>query len=362
MRIERTGEISKLTPKVKSFLVNSLGGVDLDEMQSAEERRADFSCLRALLAVELKTLEEDGSQRIDNLTDELRERDDWPLFLGSAPIESFLKHMDGREDLNRRILNRVGRGITNHLKKANRQLEAHKKAFPRQSSVRMLLLVNEDHEVYTPHVVTHVLWHALKRIEDGRPLYEFVDVVIYLTERHAQVINGEVTLPISVIHGWRTVENDWIEDVGQFVARRWGSWNAVRTFDADADFADFSSIEHIPETMKKHELWRLQYRRTPYLRGATFDQLRNRFDEAIATSTLGMVKGSPVKVSQDTLSKNWELFTHIMEEMSHRGIPVTQFPYEKERQVAAARRLGVPEIGVRWISTIYRSAPAGTRR
>ena len=88
MRIERTGKVDPLTPRIEAFLRGALAGVSLDEVQDASDLRIDFSCLRGLLAVELKTLEDDGADRMENLTRELRERDDWPLFLGSAPIQS----------------------------------------------------------------------------------------------------------------------------------------------------------------------------------------------------------------------------------------------------------------------------------
>jgi hypothetical protein len=78
MRIERTGTVEPLTPQVIAFLTESLGGISLDDTHSHEATRIDYTCLRGLLAVELKTLEEPGTERLDNLTEQLRERDDWP--------------------------------------------------------------------------------------------------------------------------------------------------------------------------------------------------------------------------------------------------------------------------------------------
>jgi hypothetical protein len=177
MRIERTGRVPPLTPRIQRFLKEALCGVVLDDVQSPNELRADYSCLRGLLAIELKSLEEDASERLGNLTGELRQRDDWPVFLGSAPIQSFIKHTSDPEGLNRRVVERIGRSAINHLKNLNHQLEAHCTKFPRKNCVRALVLVNEDHEVYDPSTVSFVLWQALNRAKDGKPLYENIDFI-----------------------------------------------------------------------------------------------------------------------------------------------------------------------------------------
>jgi hypothetical protein len=84
MRIERKGPVAKLTPRLERFFVEALGGEPLDAIQHPEARKADFRCLRGLLAIELKSLEQDGSERMDNLARELSERPDWPVFYGSV--------------------------------------------------------------------------------------------------------------------------------------------------------------------------------------------------------------------------------------------------------------------------------------
>jgi len=53
MRLERTGPVEPLSPRIEKFIVERLGGVLLDEIQGSEERRADYVCLRGLLAIEI---------------------------------------------------------------------------------------------------------------------------------------------------------------------------------------------------------------------------------------------------------------------------------------------------------------------
>lgn len=168
MRIERTGDVAPLTPRVEKFVVEALSGISLDDPESANDMRPDDICLDGRLVIELKTLAEDGSERIDNLADELQQRDDWPMFLGSAPMKAFIQNTTDPEGIRRQVIERLGRGIINHLKKANRQLEAYMKTATAKNLVRMLVLVNEDHESYDPHMVSYVLWHAVRRMKVAR--------------------------------------------------------------------------------------------------------------------------------------------------------------------------------------------------
>ncbi|WP_145953437.1 hypothetical protein [Oceaniglobus indicus] len=113
MRVERKGHVQKLTPLVERFLVEALRGVCLDDPENSEQRRVDYSCLSGLLAIEIKSLEDDASERMNNLTDELRKRDDWPVFLGSAPMQSFVRHLEDSEQVERKVLDRMGRAVKN---------------------------------------------------------------------------------------------------------------------------------------------------------------------------------------------------------------------------------------------------------
>lgn len=133
MRIERKGNVGKLTPRVERFLTQALGGISLDSTEHAEARKADYKCLRGLLAIELKSLEEHASERVGNLTEKLQERPDWPEFYGSWPLQSILTNMTEPDDVKRQLIDRVGRAIKSHMRKANKQLAAHAAAFPRQN-------------------------------------------------------------------------------------------------------------------------------------------------------------------------------------------------------------------------------------
>ncbi len=354
MRIERTGPVEPLTPRLVRFLEDGLGATALDDLQRPEDRRADYACLNGLLAIELKTLEEDAAERMDNLTEELRQRDDWPIFLGSAPMQAFIENTSDPEGVRLKVLNRVGRAIINHLKKANKQLAAHAEAFPRKNLVRVMLLVNEDHEIYDPEMVAYILHHALRRTEKGAPLYPKVDAVIFMSERHATTIERRIAFPIVYVQGAPMAEASWKDAVVERFMRGWADWNQNPLHTVDGLATKFTTIDHIPESAPRHERWRTDYRRNPYMRHLTNDQLRDRFDESIFISTLAFIKGSPAKPSQQTMMANMALFTHLMLEMGDRAIPITQFQHSAERLIAAGGRLHMPDSIIHWVEQFER--------
>lgn len=343
--------MAKLTPRLERFFVEALGGEALDDVQHAEARKADFKCLRGLLAVEIKSLEEDASERMDNLTDELRERPDWPIFLGSAPMQSFLKHIQKPEEIKHRLVDRIGRAIRNHMRKANKQLAAHEATFPRKNMVKVMVLANEDHEIYAPEMVAYLVHHLLLRQRNGTPLYPNIDAVIFLSERHAAPVNRQIAFPILCIEG-ESIENAaWKRDVTETFLTRWAKWNGVPLHHSDPRTQKFTTIDHIPEQMKRYEQWELDYKRRSYMSDFTDEQLRERFDEITCVSSLAFIKDSPLKPSRDVIMWSMSSMSHMMLEMGWRGIPVTQFRYGPERLAAAARRLHLPTNVVGWFES-----------
>jgi hypothetical protein len=349
-RIERSGPVDPLTPRVERFIREALCGQSLDEMQSANELRADYVCLRGLVAIELKTLEDDGQERVDNLLDQLRQRPDWPIFLGSAPLQSFIQNTDDPDELGKRVLERIGRGITRPLQKANRQLEAHQTNFPRPNLVKLLVLVNEDHQAYDPHTVSYLLWHAVRR-EDAadQPRFAHVDAIIYFTERHATVVENLLTFPITIVEGAGVYDAPWKSEVIDFVERRWIKFCGYPDLSSKPDLSEFSTIDHIPEEAPRHERWRTDYSRNSYMKSLSNEQLQEVFDEIMLLSTLSFLKDPPIRIEKTNTTEVMECFTHMMQEMGDRAIPVTEFEHSPERDVAAARRLELPKSVDAWI-------------
>lgn len=350
MRIERTGPVVPLTAPVFRFLEEALGGVSLDACGD-KFTRPDYACLRGLLVVEVKTLEGPPKERLDNAIGPEKQREDWPVFFGSWPVASVLKNLEGREAVERRLNERLGRPIRTHITKASDQLRSHCEREKRRSSVRLLLLVNEDHEAYTPDVIRFVAGRELWRVKpDGSPRHADIDAIVYLSHRHATMADGLVTFPIAVIEGRDLGLTPWKRKVLDLAIRRWCHWNNAPLKDGVAlGFDSFEAVEHVPPKMKRHELWALEYRRRPYMRNWQDEDVRNLWDIAMLLSILAFVKGAPMQVPAAGVRETSERFTHLMQEVGQRGLPLSYFKPEPERLRRAVDSLPYGEHVAQWL-------------
>lgn len=352
-RIERRGDVVPLTPRVVKFILEALDGVSLDSKESSEHLRPDYACLGGRLAVEIKTLEEDATARLDNFADELRLRDDWPQIYGNVPLHAVLKNMGDSENLQKKALDRIGRAIVSHVRKANKQLHAHAKQSEQKNLVKLLILINEDHEVYEPHIVAFALQKALTRKENGIFSYADVDAVLYLTERHALVQNKLLVYPVLCVEGVGIEIDGWKRDAIDNIVSRWEKWNGHTKIKHNANLTDFSIIENIPPKMRRQEKWELDYRRNPYMATLSEEKLRDIFDEISLSSLLVIHKGCPEKPSQEQSITNLERSAHMYYEMAQRGIPIEKFKFEPARTLAAAHRMRLSKQIIDWLNRTF---------
>ncbi len=332
MRIERSGPVGTLTDPVFRFLEEAMGGISLDQ-DGDKERRPDWSCLRGLLVVEVKTLEGPPKERLDNAIRPETEREDWPRFFGKWPIESVLKHLADREKVERRLSDRLGRAIVTHVKKANDQLQSHREREAQRNAVRLAILVNEDHAEYTPDVVRFVAGRELWRLnEEGLTRNAAIDAIIYLSHRHAADVDGQVTFPITVIEGRNLGNTPWKRGVLDLTIRRWCRWNnAPLKDDVTLGFDSFQAVEHVPSRMRRQELWELEYRRRPYMRNWKDENVREFWDVTIILFILAFVKGSPMTFPASGTVELSKRMSHLMQETARRGLARDYFKPEPER-------------------------------
>jgi|TARA_B100002003_G_scaffold237077_1_gene253738 hypothetical protein len=213
-----------------------------------------------------------------------------------------------------------------------------------------MILVNEDHEMYEPDVVGYIIHHALGRTDDGSPLYRNIDAVLYLTERHAAQVQGNLTFPLLSVESAHVAQAPWKAQVIAYVLQRWADWSGTPLFHSDFAAQSFTTIEDIPEIARRHEAWELAYRRNPYMRDWSIKQVRERFDEVICISHLAFIVESPHKPDDAAIASSMESMSHLMLEMGSRAIPKTDFCYSPDRLAEASRRLGLADDVAEWLA------------
>jgi len=111
--------------------------------------------------------------------------------------------------------------------------------------------------------------------------------------------------------------------------------------------------------MRRHEFWRLSYRRSRYLEHATEEELMNRARDIISNITELAYDGKIGMISPTEGGAFWiELFTHVLEELVLRGsgfkdgflkdatVPKPTFPIDP-RAKSLVRQIG-PGLGNQW--------------
>jgi hypothetical protein len=139
----------------------------------------------------------------------------------------------------------------------------------------------------------------------------------------------------------------------ELIERIMQSWSEFRTGGAALSRrADqFESVIDVPPTMARHEVWKLAYRRKPYLRGLTNQQLKIHFHRCVGLCAL-LMNGGWVKPSQEQHLVYIRQFGDAIEELNHRQIDLRQLSHRDlsgpERAEAYA---GLPKELIEMLST-----------
>lgn len=339
--IERNGGPEPITPRFASFLENVMSGRSLD-LEGDVETRPDYACLGGALAIEIKSLEGDPSERLANAIAPAKERETWPNYLGSWPLDAVVKNLpaDEADALRKSVFDRLGRAIVTHMKKANTQLGA----FSRSSHgvrLKLLVLINEDFAEYDPSSVTFIVQREFhRRTNDGNPRYADIDAVLFLTERHATQIKGRVTFPIVQIYGSDIEGNPIALELMKRLANRWGrSTHEFFIDDTQAEMDDFVTIDENPPTMRRQDLWERDYKRKPYMRGWTDQDVIELWDMTTLLTLMAFHVDPPMKVPRDGTTKLMETTSHLMREFASRGIAMDRLKPTKARNEIAISKM-----------------------
>lgn len=351
MRVERRGGPPDLQTAFKHFIVNHLKGRLLDDRKDEEAKLGklpDFACFRDLVLIEMKHLESEQNERVNETYKKQVLPEEEPIFYGTRRVD-FDKLSNG-DDIRSAILNKLSQTIETHLRKANRQFGDYRSRNPRKNSVSVCLLLNSQIDEFSPDVVMHAVHRKIKPTETGLR-FPHIDAVVYISEKHFQRLpDGRIAFAIVTIIGVPAIEQAWKMQLVDLVAQKWSEF---RTGAAPVSGRpdQFNSIDDIPESMKRHEAWKLAYKRNPYLRTQTDQQLKLHFHRCVALNSLAFLKGGWPKPSHDETSSRLRLFGDAIDEINRRGLDMRQFnPRDLSGQERRAIYADLPEELVQLLS------------
>lgn len=325
------GHSDTLESRFTRFLEGLPGAEAIDSMalpqDQQRQRKADYLLEGRKIIVELKTLTDDPSPKVEAIADKHRDRDEWPLFYGQADAHKVLANLPDGEAIYAKIVNALGRSVEAAVRSAEEQVTHTRHVLGLPDAARLLVILNDSVDILDPYVVGQRVANLMRRSRTGNSEAEKLDFVWLLFESHVMGTElGRPAVPSILITGEDAGRFPWFERVHNDLVRRWVDVNGGISVNADAP--DPSQIKFTPmkaataappKQIPRHEWWRRQYRSQPCLRSLSDADLLSKGADIVRRLAPSFLNGGPAPASELTNSL-MEEFTHFLEEMNHRGI------------------------------------------
>lgn len=334
--IARDGKPS-LEERFTAFIEGLPNAETIDKLQlppdPSRRRKADFLLGKRKVIVELKTLTEDTSHKVDAVADKHRDREDFPLFYGKADVRKVLSHLPDGEDIYRRMVWSLTRSVEDCVRSAEEQITHTRSVLALPQAAGLLVILNEDVRILDPGLVGHRVAQLMRRERTGNSDAEKVDFIWLLFESHALgTVNGIPAATSMLIRGDRAESMPWFAAFHKDMVARWAVANNGVTVDAgspDPATLQFQAMEDLtkaaPTNLPLHELWRHQYRARPYLRALRDDEVLAHGAEILQRLLPHFLKNGPGYVPERD-NRLIEEFTHFLEEAGFRALDLRGIP------------------------------------
>ena len=194
-----------------------------------DPKKSDYFLFERQIIVELKTLTKDPSYKVHKEMDKHRDREDYLIFYGKAPLHHVLPHLPDGNAIHKKIHRDITRQIEDYFRSANKQIHDAKSQYSISSSIGLLTILNENIEIMTPHTVQYKVSELLISMHtDGSPRFPHIDYVWILFESHqAPVKNGVIGLPSVLIAKSVTQDEDRFNALFEEIQSGWARYNGI---------------------------------------------------------------------------------------------------------------------------------------
>jgi hypothetical protein len=169
-----------------AFVTEVLGGRSLDDSFDAESAAGefpDFGLYRDLVLIEMKHLEAEQEECIQEVLDDKIAKDEMPVFYGRRKVNINNANFSNGDEILRAILAKLNRSLESLLSKANRQFRSYRARHPRKNAFNICVILNSRITDYTPEIVVHAI-HSKMKSKEGEQRFEAIDAVLYVSEKH----------------------------------------------------------------------------------------------------------------------------------------------------------------------------------
>jgi hypothetical protein len=320
-----------LEGRFKVFLRDLEGAESIDDLElTPEQRRAnkgDYFFAGRTVIGELKALYEDTASKIEAILEPYRETPEWPLFFGEQDLEKVIQRLPESDKIRAKIVGSVTRSIEAVVEKANRQIRATKETFGLPDAGGLLMILNDAVDILSPDLIVYRVRRALnKRTPDGELRFPNVSAVLVIGGVHYSQMNPKLKgLPILLIPNAVT-EAARVEEFVRELNEKWAAFERKPLIHVESEdipklgFRRFSEEAKEPRwPMKRHEYWSLLYRRRPYLRQLSEDELLEFGAKALEDVGSRFIKGTP-KTPMAEMEPMMIRWSHFLDEAQHRAL------------------------------------------
>jgi hypothetical protein len=165
MRFERNGGPPDLQSAFTNLIVSRLHGRILDDnhaIESADGKFPDFGCFRDLMLIEMKHLETDQQDRINEVINTKLDPAEKPIFFGTMESHFVIDAASNAAEINAAISAKLSRTVEQLLSTANRQFKDYCTRHPRKNAVRICVILNSTLREWSPDVIVHSIHSKMK--------------------------------------------------------------------------------------------------------------------------------------------------------------------------------------------------------
>jgi hypothetical protein len=316
--------------------INTLEGSEcIDDLELTTEqeqaKKADYFLKNRKIISEFKSLQTNTSPKINAILKPYHETPEWPVFFGEQDLQTLLSFLPDRKRINARIINAVTDSIETIIKNANKQIRTTKETFGLPDAGGLLVVFNEVVDIFSPDVVAYRVRKALsKKTESGDVRFPHVTVVLIISVGHyTQLTPTLKAMPILIMGSGLPDPND-VEGFASSLLPQWAGFDGQPLLKVKTeDFPRLIFDRFLPKTgasrkpLRRQDLWRLQYRKTPYLRSLAKDELLEYGQELFEDIGPRFLKGAP-RTPEDYMMGLMERFAHFLEETNSRAIDMRE--------------------------------------
>lgn len=289
-------------------------------------KKADYFGMGRSVIFEQKSINQEQVNKIQNEIEKHQNEEYYPVFYGQRDVNLVLENFPNKEEMKRKIFNKITKLIEGYLSNADKQILSTSKIFGISRYTGVLIILNDKIEVLSPEVIIHKLSQLLSQKKaDGSLRFSKVSYILFISEAHlyrqktpiALLLQNDLVLP----------HNKNVEEYMRYLIHSWSEFNGGRpAFIEDLDELLKHSKQR-PE-LKKARLTRSEerkrwYKANRYMKNWSDDDVYKKCAEYIAAIGPFYTKGGP-KMPPQMLGEATLAFTDFIVESNIRGLDIRE--------------------------------------